>query len=428
MDFRRDVILLIAFLLTGVAFYNKISTYEIAKLSSEELLKSTSYFVGFTLARFLHSPPLDEDLLPETVSKFSGKQVAFLALYDRNGKILLHSDKRRIGSRSDDPAIARAYDRLEPYAAFRTFAGEQTLYVMDMPVDIHDINASPMLLRVALYPYSAQSAVRRAMHHIIVSITIIVFLWILALFFYRFSKKIDTLQQASIKKEQLAMLGEMAAVLAHEIRSPLSAIKGFAQYIAEKNGLLPADEEGLQVIISESNRLEKLTDDLLIYARSDEIRQETFSLIELVDEAWNLVAVENNSISMTKKITIPEGTIHSDREKLRHILINIFLNSVDAMDGQGHIVFKAIRDKRGLTLTIRDSGKGFDDNALKNALTPFFTTKVKGTGLGLSIVDNYVRALSGILTITDRKGLGTDVTITIPWRADGPKKIQDTAG
>jgi two-component system sensor histidine kinase HydH len=424
MQYYRGLVFLAALLLTCIAIYNKISVHGIALRSSDELLKSRGSFIWITLAKSLRVPPFNKDLFAAAARKHFGDQVAYVALYDANGAIILHTDSRLIGTASDEPRMGEASRREEPQAGLRRFADGTTLYVFDMGIETAEMDSKSFLLRVALHPASALADVQQAKRHIILSISLIVFLWLLAWFFYRFSRRIDMLRCESMEKEHLAMLGEMAAVVAHEIRSPLSAIKGFSQYLAEKERGNPAcEEEGYRVIINETIRLELLTDDLLGYARVDKVQPVQFSLLELVDEVWSLITPDNSRITITKEISAEDDLIYSDREKLRRILMNVLQNSIDAIDNKGIIGIKAIDCRGKMTLSIRDSGKGMDENTIKQAFKPFFTTKVKGTGLGLAIVEKNVTSLSGKVKIASKMGMGTTITIVMPGHRDGQKPL-----
>jgi two-component system, NtrC family, sensor histidine kinase HydH len=424
MQYYRGLVFLIALLLTGIATYNKISVHGIALRSSEELLKASSSFVWITLAKTLRNPPFDRDHFTDAIKKHSGVQVAYLALYDFRGKIVLHSDSLLIGTMSNEPGIGGASRRLEePQAGFDKLADGTILYVMDMEIDIREVDPNPFLLRVALHASSALADVQQAKRHIILSLSLIVFLWLMAWFFYRFSRRIEMLRYERLEREHLATLGEMAAVVAHEIRSPLSAIKGFSQYLAEKDSGNPAGDEGYRVIIHETIRLEQLTDDLLGYARVDKVHPVMFSWLELVDEVWSLIAQNRSDITVTKEISAQEDSVYSDREKLRRILMNVLQNSIDAVNNKGVIEIKVQNSRGKITLSIRDSGQGMDDKTIHHAFKPFFTTKVKGTGLGLAIVEKNVKSLDGTVSIASKLGIGTTVTIIIPWQKDGQKQI-----
>jgi two-component system sensor histidine kinase HydH len=237
--------------------------------------------------------------------------------------------------------------------------------------------------------------------------------WILTFGIVSYSRKVIAMHMKDMQKRHFTMLGEMAAVLAHEIRSPLSAIKGFAQYISEKKENTSSTAEGIDVIITESQRLERLTEDLLVYARVSEVNAGKFSLPELVDEVEGLFITDEKSVTITKNITLKNDTMNTDRGKLKQILINVIQNALDSIEGSGTIGINMSDHTHVINISIKDSGKGMDKETVNNALRPFFTSKAKGTGLGLAIVDNLLKTLHGSLAIESEPGKGTEVILSI---------------
>jgi two-component system sensor histidine kinase HydH len=299
MKLKYALILLLPLIFTGFTVFDNLSTYKMAKQSSEDLLKSTAYFIGLTLGQALNRIDMDEELFLDLIKEQTWEEIAFIALYDKDGKILLHSSKRLIGKSTEAPWINEVIQKAKPLSSYIKLKTGEIVYVMDIPIHIHARSPSIHLLRIALHTYPSRSAIRHTKIHNFTSMIFVALMWILALSFLHYSRKIDELQRKEIEKRHLTMLGEMAAVLAHEIRSPLSAIKGFAQYILEKTKKDSSTEEGLGVIIDESKRLERLTEDLLIFARTSDIRPEYFSLSELIKDVEGLFISDGKNITIT---------------------------------------------------------------------------------------------------------------------------------
>ncbi len=412
MKLRYSLIFLFTLLFTVFAVFNSIAQYQTAKRSSEDILRSTAYFTGITIDQALNRTGMDEELLADIVKTQPWEKIAFIALYDTNGKIVLHSSKRLIGQKTNDPDTITSIEESNPSSSYLNLSTGETVYGMDIPVDIHSLSPSIHLLRIALHTYPAEEAVRHAKIHAMTAVIVMGFLWLLAFAYYRYAKRIDMLQRREIEKKHFTMLGEMAAVLSHEIRSPLSAIKGFAQFIKEKKEKDMSVEEGLGVIIDESQRLESLTEDLLTYSRTGDLKIEQFSLTEVMGEVERLFTAESGSVSMQKSIKLENDIILSDREKIRHILINILQNAVDSIETNGLIQINAYEKSGIIYLSVKDTGKGMDKEALKNAMNPFFTTKASGTGLGLAIVYNFARAINGSISIKSVENKGTTVLLS----------------
>ncbi|QWR76534.1 sensor histidine kinase [Candidatus Magnetomonas plexicatena] len=405
---QRVVVISAVLIFTALSAFSAISTYEIAKRSSEESLKSTAYFIGITLDQALNRTGIDEGLISEIIKKQRSEQIAYISLYDKDRKIVLHSNPRMTGQTVTEPFIENV-----PQFAYVTLKTGEQVYVMNIPVHIHSF--APMVLSIALHTYPSMEAVRSAKVHMLILIGIVTAMWTLAFMFIYYLKKTDLMEKKALVKERFAAVGEMAAVLAHEIRTPLSSIKGFAQYLSEKLKDNDRAAEGLSVIVNESSRLENLTNDLLVYAKPPEIKIQSLSLRQLIDE---VIGVFTLTDEIETNIVVSNDTINSDREKLKQILINIISNAVDSIEKSGKIYITVTESKRMITFTIKDTGKGMDASALKDASRPFFTTKTKGTGLGLSIVDNLVNVMEGKLLIESQPSHGTTVTITIPCVRD----------
>ncbi|MBF0464730.1 MAG: ATP-binding protein [Nitrospirae bacterium] len=403
---QRFIVISAVAIFTALSAFSAISTYEIAKSSSEESLKSTAYFIGITLDQALNRTGIDESLISEIMEKQRWEHIAYIILYDRDRKIVLHSNPKLIGQTTTEPFIEGI-----PQSTYLTLKTGEIVYVMNMPVHIHSV--APMVLSIALHTYPSMEAVRSAKLHMFILLTIVTAMWTLAFMFIYYLKKTDLMERKALVKERFAAVGEMAAVLAHEIRTPLSSIKGFAQYLSEKLKENGRAAEGLSVIINESSRLENLANDLLIYARPPEVKIQPLSLGQLIEEVTGMLTY-GDGVTVETEIAVTNDTLNCDREKLKQVLINIISNAVDSIEECGKIYIIVRENKKAIKFTIKDTGKGMDNSVLRDASRPFFTTKVKGTGLGLSIVDNLVTAMGGTILIESQVAMGTSVTVTLP--------------
>ena len=213
------------------------------------------------------------------------------------------------------------------------------------------------------------------------------------------------------EKERLALLGEMAAILAHEIRNPIGSIKGFAQFLLEREGKDQEEREFLQTMVEECVRLEKLVQDLLHYAREEHLSLTTFSLGDLVEECLKVLDTREG---VEIKVQIPPTlTLKSDRDKMKQILLNLLENSLEAM-GHGTITVRAWEKGEKVILEIQDQGSGMTREVQERIFQPFFTTKSQGTGLGMAIVKKLTDQLAGKVEVKSTPGKGTTFTITLP--------------
>jgi signal transduction histidine kinase len=216
----------------------------------------------------------------------------------------------------------------------------------------------------------------------------------------------------SLARERLAELGEMSAVLAHEIRNPLGTIKGFVQLAGEKSE--PLVKSLLDPALEEIERLEKLVRDLLLFARPVKVAPE---LVRWEEMSGRLdAAVEDvrgaHSIALSTE-PAPGLELKTDRHALHQILANLVRNAAEAQPEGGEIRVAARRDARGVTIRVEDSGPGLSEAARQRLFQPFFTTKTTGTGLGLAVSKRLARQLGGELELEAREPHGVRAVLTL---------------
>jgi len=229
-------------------------------------------------------------------------------------------------------------------------------------------------------------------------------------------------QQALVKKEQLAAVGELSAVIAHEVRNPLAIIKNAVSGLRRKE-LRPEDGETLLGILDEeTDRLNRLINDLLAYARpiSPE-RGEPVDVRRLVMHAVELAAGGSRDISHIEielELDNEVDPVEGDEALLRHALINIVDNALQAMPLGGTLTVSCrntdIDGRPCVAVDFHDTGEGMDTIVRSRARDPFFTTRQTGTGLGLAIVDRVARAHGGLVELESRHGQGTRVSFLVP--------------
>ncbi len=396
------------------SFTTLLSTFIIYRNSlkaAEESLKLEALGMAVSLEPSLQEAHLKEGIFKEIVADSSWEGIAFIALYDKSGLTLLHSNKNLVGRRIDSPDIKRSAGEGKPVFGRMTLGTGEEIFILNYPIHTPD---SVKVLRLALHPYPAQNITRQArLQAISIFITVVV-LWGMVFFFIKALRRSDKLTAMMAERERLAVIGEMAAVLAHEIRNPLGSIKGFAQYLTEKS---ETGKEELGVIVDEARRLERLTEELLLYAKPSEVRIEEFSLRELVNESVKVLE-ESDRVKktvITVNTTIPVDTmIVSDREKLKQILSNILQNAADAVNEGGLIELAAQQAGDKIIIIISDNGCGMDEKTKSMAFTSFFTTKAKGTGLGLAIVDKLTKVLGGRIRLESKPANGAVFRIELP--------------
>ncbi|MHB8880267.1 MAG: two-component system sensor histidine kinase NtrB [Thermodesulfovibrionales bacterium] len=414
---RTSYLVLALVAATSITMASVFLTYRSALQASEDSLKLMALGMAVSLEATLSRMEKDrESLFGDIITEGRWEGIAFIALCDRQGRILLHSNAHLMNRQIPDSQISQVSEQGTPQHDYATLGTGERVFLLYFPVHLPQGTA---VLKLALHTYPAEKIIREARTQVALISFITLALWITAFFFIRAMKRAEKMEKLIAEKEQMAVLGEMASTLAHEIRNPLGSIKGFAQYVMEQD--LQNSRKYLDIIVAESERLETLTEDLLRYSRPEKVSPVLCNLSELVDEVLLRGIIDSPPDSSIKRtITIPAGlSIMTDRDKLKQILLNLLQNARDAVGersaaGAAISISAAGVDNDTICIIIEDNGPGMDRTTLDSALQPFFTTKTKGTGLGLAIVGKLVKALGGSIELQSGQGQGSVVRIYLP--------------
>jgi PAS domain S-box-containing protein len=221
-------------------------------------------------------------------------------------------------------------------------------------------------------------------------------------------------EQQLAQQAALARLGQMAAVVAHEVKNPLAGIKGAMQVLISRR---PGDDPEALVmgdIVSRIDALNDLIQDLMMFARPRPPRLSAINLRHVVDEAIVMLRRDPVGSSLDVQIAGDAGEITADSDLIRATVLNLLLNSAQAMNGQGHVrVETALRDGMW-AIEVSDNGPGVPMDLREQILEPFFTTKARGGGLGLPIAKRVAELHGGTLALTFPASGGMSATITAP--------------
>lgn len=212
----------------------------------------------------------------------------------------------------------------------------------------------------------------------------------------RQTKQELTAMEANLKRvERMALVGEMAAGLAHEIKNPLAALIGAIGLIKDENRLDATQERLMRIILREADRLSTLVNHFLIFAKPPAGKPQALELSQNLSELIDLFEKDRVALGRitVEKNLLPEMWIEMDPDHLRQVIWNLLLNAAEAIDGKGCIrVEMQPQGRRFLEVAIQDDGCGMDDAVMKQIFDPFFTTKPTGSGLGLSIVHRILES------------------------------------
>ena len=237
-------------------------------------------------------------------------------------------------------------------------------------------------------------------------------------------------QEALLRRERLAALGELSAVMAHEVRNPLGVI--FNALGGLQKILKPTGDAALLfgMLEEEADRLDRIVGDLLDFARPKEPEFRSESMQELVAgalEAADRVGGQRQSQIEVEIALAPDlPRIPLDPRMMRQALVNLIINALQAMEREGGVlsvvgVVKDVDGEPNLELAVRDTGPGISAEVTNHIFEPFFTTKAAGTGLGLSVVKHIVEAHRGQVRVEHRDPMGTSFVVTLPLNQPRPR-------
>jgi signal transduction histidine kinase len=232
------------------------------------------------------------------------------------------------------------------------------------------------------------------------------------------------LERKLTERERLAVLGQMAATVAHEIKNPLSAIKSIAQVMGEDESLSHEYSRDLSLIVGETDRLGRSVTQLLSFARKelpDEMPSRSEQLIQSVVRLFQVTA-EKDGIRLITKTGKDEQLAGSAVSALRVALSNLLLNALQATPPGGEVTIRQVTEDDQLVIYVQDGGAGIPDELRQRVWEPFFTTKQRGTGLGLAIVRKRMEEAGGTARLAARvNGSGARFELRVPLRND-PRK------
>ncbi|TWJ19103.1 sensor histidine kinase [Geobacter argillaceus] len=230
------------------------------------------------------------------------------------------------------------------------------------------------------------------------------------------SERIIAVEEQLRRAEKLSTLGEMAAVLAHEIRNPLGSIRGTAEIL--KDDYQPGDPklEFIDIQIRETERLNRVVEDFLRMAKPQPSEMTRCSLVEELETVVTLVSrdAQDRGVALHLEPFPGEALVRANGEKLRQAFLNIVINALQATPARGSVAIALRKADSGFEISFSDSGSGIDAEAQAKIFEPFFTTKPDGTGLGLVITKKIIEGHGGTLTVESETGKGTMVTVRLP--------------
>ncbi len=225
------------------------------------------------------------------------------------------------------------------------------------------------------------------------------------------------LEEEIIRSEKFAALGKMSAVLAHEIKTPLTSIKLNVDILNQTLLLQPEDKEAFKIIGKEINRLTELVKEVLQVSRTAPLKISNTKLKKFIDEIFHQALLDTKQKQITFTNNASDFEFESDEDKLKQVFLNIIQNSIDAIKNEGTVTISSRVSNNYLIVRITDDGCGIEEPS--NIFDPFFTTKVSGTGLGLSISQKIIEQHKGTFSLISSHPGETIFEIKLPLNIYG---------
>ena len=236
--------------------------------------------------------------------------------------------------------------------------------------------------------------------------------------------ELDHLKKEVQRRERLASLGSLAAGIAHEIRNPLSSIKGFATYFKERYKDIPEDQKIADIMIREVERLNRVIGQLLEFARPMNVEKKDVNLVDVLNYSLDIISAQarSNNVRIVRD-GIPDEAVQAfvDPDKIGQVLLNIYLNAIEAMEQGGTLTVRLEQDRVNshVSIHVSDTGHGIPKEDIGHIFDPYYTTKPSGTGLGLAIVHKIIEAHAAEVIVKSVRDSGTTFTMTLPASAKG---------
>lgn len=381
-----------------------------------------------------------QHLLTETARQ---PDIVYLVVTDMNGRVLAHSDPAKVGDDyGADMEMAKikeskraqwrqveggqgkdvfeVFGRFEPTRPLRGMGFMRGPMLRgQQPPETGDANVEPArIIYVGLEMTAVEKTRRSGVLHAIVMGAILLLAGFAGIALLMMTHSQRVLRGELVRHQRLATVGRLAAGVAHEIRNPLSSIKGFATYFGERYSDNPKDAQTAAIMIQEVDRLNRVVGQLLEFSRPIGIQRREVNLGEVISDSLRMIEGPRQARQIELQTDIHEpgkGTM-IDADRLNQVLLNLYLNALDAMDPGGVLRVSAQVADGGRAARIRvvDNGCGIAPEHLGQIFEPYFTTKPAGTGLGLAIAHNIVETMGGKIEVQSRLGLGTTFEVTLP--------------
>lgn len=407
---RRSFVLLILVIATSLTMglsWFAIRNYSSAAPIADDNLRG----LAFTIAASMEGVAARDPSLQSLASFQTSGEIAYAMLISPSGRILYHSNPDLSGSEIGDNRYRSVLTDGTLGEERVQLGTDEQVYEFQTPFHL---TGTTCVLRLALHTWRSETVMRRARFGLALVFSLLAVGWGLGGVVFWLMRRQDAQEKQLAHKSELARLGEVGAVLAHELRNPLAGIKGYGQLLEER---LPDGRERdyAGLIVRESLRLEKLADDILFFTRTDAELSLPGNLSSVAGQLTALLApqLETAGIRMVTNIT---GTVNvgCPEERLHRLLLNLLTNAIQAMPEGGEINLVAHNRGSVVEISVADSGLGIETEMRSKLFEPFRTSKARGAGLGLALCKKIVEGCGGSIMAEDAPGGGALFIVRLP--------------
>lgn len=407
---RRSIsilILVLALSFTAGLSWFAIRNYSSAKPIADDNLRG----VALTLASAMEGVA-DRDPALKALASFHTSEIAYATLISTAGEIIYHSNPDLLGTAIGDNRYRNVLmSGTLGEERIRLGTGE---LVYEFQTPFH-VAGKTCVLRLALHSWRYEAVMRRARFGLMLIFSLLILGWGLVIAVFWLLRRQDEQEKQLAKQHELARLGEVGAVLAHEIRNPLAGVKGYGQLLVER---LPAGQEKsfASLIVGESERMEALVDDILLYTRCEQMTTAKCHLAEVAASVVKLLSLQAADSGIKLVCAIPTDlTAYCSAEGVRRILLNLITNAVQASPQGGQITVSGKYEEQWAKISIADSGSGISAEMAPLLFEPFRTSKARGAGLGLAVCKKIVDDCGGDIAADNLPGGGALFTVRLPY-------------
>lgn len=230
------------------------------------------------------------------------------------------------------------------------------------------------------------------------------------------NQQLKETQDRLVRSERLAVIGNMAAYIAHEIRNPLVTIGGFARAILRDYADHKGVKQNLEIVVDEVNRLEKILANIMDFSKPVEVVKVTTQINDLIESTCALMEpyFKSGGIQLIKQLNATMPKVIVDPTQMKQVFLNLIKNAIESMPNGGKLIIGTVMEDEHIRIDITDTGEGMTADVMQNIFVPFFTTKVDGTGVGLAVSQKIIDDHDGFIKIKSVLKEGTTISVYLP--------------